>query len=639
MNKNKKSLLILGIGVGILTIGVILLLVLPSKKTYIVTFDSSGGSVVESQKVEEGNNAKEPTSPTKEKYTFVEWTKDGKSFNFNTLIESDITLVANWKKTTPDEFEITIDPKNGEEVKQVKVLENEKLEKPEDPKNKGYIFKGWIIDGKEYDFDKEVTESFILVASWEKEKAKYTITFDSNGGSKVAEQKIEEGELVIKPENPTKEDNTFVEWQLNGKAFDFESEVTSNIKLKAKWKAIEYVAYKMDGIHYTCHEAGTTNTPSALKPGDKIECALTYEVYADDAISTLSIDLKYGKGLKLIDTKNVDNAKVKNGKYKFTYSKPMSVGSPVTFTFEVLDAFDTATSDNYKIQIDNIKFVTSKGSHYSQKTIENKYTSIWEKMNSSYVYKNGGFTLNCVDKDNKPVVSGVNGDIITCEAYLEVADGDEVKYLRYDFSFGSSMETVKVEIDKEITDVGGEYHYIANTPSKKINLGKKTFKVVNENNPHMMMIDVSGHFITADGRVFTPDIKSINLKNGNNANQKKFKETALNIINKAREDLVSTNKLEAGFYYIITGDTKKSPLGGDIKYYTSSCTKIGSTLCKREATSECSAASRSHIEVVENEGKFEYRVCLTAGGDYAYINAFEKDLLNNDDYSMIHFYS
>ncbi len=120
-----KVVLILSIGVGILTIGVILLLILGNKKSYTVTFDSNGGSVVESQTVKEGETVKEPTKPTKEKYLFVEWTKDGKSFNFNTLIESDIKLVASWKKEVPDEYEITIDTKNGAEAKKGKVLVEE----------------------------------------------------------------------------------------------------------------------------------------------------------------------------------------------------------------------------------------------------------------------------------------------------------------------------------------------------------------------------------------------------------------------------------------------------------------------------------------------------------------------------------
>ena len=633
----KNGLLILGIGVGVLVIGVILLLVLPGKKTYIVTFDSNGGSVVESQRVKEGENAKEPNTPTKEKYTFIEWTKDGGSFNFNTLIESDITLVASWKKTTLDEFEITIDPKNGDEVKQIKVLENQKLEKPEDPKYKGYVFKGWIIDGEEYDFDKEVTESFILVGSWEKEKEKYTVSFDSNGGSKVGEQKVVEGEHATKPENPTKEDNTFVEWQLNGKAYDFDSEVTSNIKLKAKWNAIKYDAYRSNSFYLKCYEKGTSNLVNIVKPGDKIECSIDFEVYAGDDISTIKYDLKYGEGLKLIETKNATNSKDKKSRYNVSNKKATSVGNAGKFIFEVLDKADASNSANYAIAINEVRFVTSGGKYYSDGSQQVNYMSIWQKMNSSHVYNNGGFTLNCTDKNNNVVEEVVNGDIIICEASIEVADGDEIKYLKYNVGGGSSLERINFEIDKSINELGFEKHYVASTPVKKLSLGKFTYKVINENNPYMLSVFIDGHFLTDDDRSLSPSSKRITYKNGNSTTKNEFKEIALNVISKTKLDIIAANKLEAGYYYVTSGQTYKSPLGGNVRYYTSSCNKVGSMLCKTSEDLICNRSSRTFIKITNNDEKYEYSVCLNAGYDYAYIYGTEKELMDKNDFSMITF--
>ncbi len=48
--------------------------------------------------------------------------------------------------------------------------------------------------------------------------------------------------MVIKPENPTKEGYTFVEWQLDGQTYDFNSIVKSNITLTAVWKEKQYSA-------------------------------------------------------------------------------------------------------------------------------------------------------------------------------------------------------------------------------------------------------------------------------------------------------------------------------------------------------------------------------------------------------------
>ena len=64
----------------------------------------------------------------------------------------------------------------------------------------------------------------------------YYVNFDSNGGEDVERQLVLENELVIKPQNPTRKGYTFIEWQIGGKAYDFNTKVTSNITLVAKWQ-------------------------------------------------------------------------------------------------------------------------------------------------------------------------------------------------------------------------------------------------------------------------------------------------------------------------------------------------------------------------------------------------------------------
>ncbi|CDZ74485.1 Hypothetical protein ING2D1G_0291 [Peptoniphilus sp. ING2-D1G] len=64
----------------------------------------------------------------------------------------------------------------------------------------------------------------------------YKVTFDSNGGSPVAQQQVQEGERAVRPDDPTLKNHTFVEWQLNGIRFDFEMPITDDIILTAKWQ-------------------------------------------------------------------------------------------------------------------------------------------------------------------------------------------------------------------------------------------------------------------------------------------------------------------------------------------------------------------------------------------------------------------
>ena len=64
-----------------------------------VTFNADGGSAVASVTVKSGEKVAKPADPTKEGYTFVKWTLDGKDFDFDTVITKDIELKAVWETT------------------------------------------------------------------------------------------------------------------------------------------------------------------------------------------------------------------------------------------------------------------------------------------------------------------------------------------------------------------------------------------------------------------------------------------------------------------------------------------------------------------------------------------------------------
>ena len=73
------------------------------------------------------------------------------------------------------------------------------------------------------------------------------VTFDSMGGSAVEEQQVNYWETVTKPENPTREHYIFKGWYTDKsyqKAFDFNTEVESNMILYAKWEKEQPVIKK-----------------------------------------------------------------------------------------------------------------------------------------------------------------------------------------------------------------------------------------------------------------------------------------------------------------------------------------------------------------------------------------------------------
>ena len=67
----------------------------------------------------------------------------------------------------------------------------------------------------------------------------YTVTFQSEGGSEVASQ-IRANTPAARPADPTKEGYTFIGWYNGESEWDFETPVTANLTLTAKWQVNQY---------------------------------------------------------------------------------------------------------------------------------------------------------------------------------------------------------------------------------------------------------------------------------------------------------------------------------------------------------------------------------------------------------------
>ena len=212
---------------------------------YVVTFDSNGGSSVDAQTVRKDAKAIRPSNPTKDGYTFVEWQLNGKAYNFDTAVTSNITLVAKWKENTSSSdnknYTVTFNSNGGSAVSSQTIKSGEKATKPTNPTRSGYTFVEWQLNNLAYNFNTPVTSNITLIAKWKENTVQnYTVTFNSNGGSAVSSQTIKSGEKATKPTNPTRSGYTFVEWQLNGSTYNFNTPVTSNITLVAKWTQKTY---------------------------------------------------------------------------------------------------------------------------------------------------------------------------------------------------------------------------------------------------------------------------------------------------------------------------------------------------------------------------------------------------------------
>lgn len=64
-----------------------------------VTFDTNGGSAVDSQKILKGQKVAKPTDPTRNKYNFIQWNNGKTEYNFDSPALDNLTLKAEWKAT------------------------------------------------------------------------------------------------------------------------------------------------------------------------------------------------------------------------------------------------------------------------------------------------------------------------------------------------------------------------------------------------------------------------------------------------------------------------------------------------------------------------------------------------------------
>ena len=287
MNKKK-----VGIGIGVIlvvaiaVIAVIFLLPKEEEKAiYKVTFNNDG--VTEVVEVQESNTVTKPTDPTKEGYTFDGWYYNGIKFDFTTGITQNMTLEARWIAANTKTWKVTFDVAGGESIESLNVEDGKKIDKIPTPTKEGYTFDGWYYNGTKYDLEQTVTKDITLVAHWNKNQniTKYTVTFNTDGGSKVKSQSIELNKTASKPADPTKEGYVFLGWYQGNTAFDFKTKITSNITLTAKWKKAESeepakptkytVTFDTDGGSTIASKTVEENQP-VTKPADPTKEGYTF---------------------------------------------------------------------------------------------------------------------------------------------------------------------------------------------------------------------------------------------------------------------------------------------------------------------------------------------------------------------------
>ena len=376
--------------------------VTPAVVTY--AYGALGGTYA-TQIVQAGEKAIEPDVPSRQGYQFTDWYLDDTKYDFDTAVTGDMTLTAKW---TANSYTIAFDTNGGSDIDPITQDYGTVITAPEAPTREGYTFTGW---------DREIpttmpAENMTVTAQWKINR--YTITFDTAGGSEIAPITQEYGTAITAPADPTREGYTFIGW-------DTEIPTTmpaENITLKAKWKDIEKPTGEII--------IGTNKWHSFLNK-------LTLGLFFKDA-QEVTINASDNSGIVfvsyLITDQELSEEELGSLVYR-AYDEPFLIepnGEYIVYAMLVDESLNITYLRSDRITLDNIRPVIGgieNGKTYCEAqtvTIDEKYIDT-VTVNGTKVTldENGGFTLSPADGEQKIIVTDKAGN--TAEMTVTINGG------------------------------------------------------------------------------------------------------------------------------------------------------------------------------------------------------------------------
>ena len=281
----------------------------------------------------------------------------------------------------------------------------------------GHTQVGWAtVDGGEkvYGFEDIYTknEALTLYPVWNTNK--YTITFDTAGGSEIAPITQDYGTQIASPADPTREGYTFIGWDMEiPKTMPAE-----NITLKARWKDIEKPTGEII--------IGTNKWREFLNK-------LTFGLFFKDT-QEVTINASDNSGTVFVSylVTNRDLSETELGSLVYNaYDEPFLIepnGEYIVYAMLVDESMNITYLRSDRITLDNIRPVIGgieNGKTYCEAqtvTIDEKYIDT-VTVNGTKVTldENGGFTLSPADGEQKIIVTDKAGN--TAEMTVTVNGG------------------------------------------------------------------------------------------------------------------------------------------------------------------------------------------------------------------------
>lgn len=130
-------------------------------------------------------------------------------------------------------YTVTFQSEGGSEVAS-QIRANTPAAQPDNPTKEGHTFISWYNGESEWDFETPVTTGLILTAKWQLNR--YTITFDTAGGSEVPSITQDYGTAITPPAAPTRTGYTFAGWDREIPT----AMPAENMTITARWQVNQY---------------------------------------------------------------------------------------------------------------------------------------------------------------------------------------------------------------------------------------------------------------------------------------------------------------------------------------------------------------------------------------------------------------
>ena len=340
--------------------------------------------------------------------------------------EGDVTITATFEKR--NEHTVTFDAGGGSEPEDLpeevttampakKVLHGSEYYLPECEfvAPEGKQFKAWEIDGTEYPVNAPVivTADITVKALWE--NARYTITFDTAGGSEIAPITQDYGTAISSPADPTREGYIFMGWDKEiPKTMPAES-----MTVTAQWKDSEKPTGEIK-INENSWKAFLNNITFGLFFKDTQTVTITA---ADNSGETVTVEY-------LLSAKELTKAEL-DGMAFTAYTAPFGIDPDNEYIIYVR-LTDKAGNTDYicsdGIVLDGISPVITgieDGKTYCEAqtvTIDEKYVdTVTVNGTAVTLDATGSFVLSPADGEQRIIVTDKAGN--TAEMTVTVNDG------------------------------------------------------------------------------------------------------------------------------------------------------------------------------------------------------------------------